>query len=224
MLLVTHHALYGPCIVVFHNSERLEWECPHGKFEPKHHNVVVTAAAELFEETCGLVDIEPLVLSGFARRGPANSTHSQFHDGVFAIRVDNLSRDVFYSNRAAIQGLATKHKNKKKLTPCLEMDGMRFVPLAELEKVKQKQYGVCEVADVDGKITPLGLLKKQLQAGGLELVRLAYASGDVASQYPSTQFLHPSLPLSNGQCTLYGVRARTVRAYAIQVRQSVSTH
>ena len=39
VLLVTHHAKHGPCLVAFHNkAPDRHWECPWGRFDgpPKH--------------------------------------------------------------------------------------------------------------------------------------------------------------------------------------------
>ena len=185
VLLVAEHRDHGPCLVVYHNrAPDRHWECPFGRFDgpPKHATVADAAAEELWEETCALVQLDSAVLLAVAQRGPAAGEHPGVHDGWFALRVDGLSRQAFRRNRAALAALRATKLRGLGLGAALEMDGMRFLPLASLSQAPlagDPNSGVCAFADVDGKPTELGLLAKQLRGGGLELAHRAFAAGDV---------------------------------------------
>ena len=190
VLLVCEHRRHGPCLVVFHNrSKRRDWEVPFGTYDgpPKHATIADTAADELWEETCAQISIRPEVLVAIAQRGAA-SWHG---DGMFALRVDGLSRSRFRANRSALRQL--RHQLQRDfdgngcgLGSTLEMDSMTFVPLSYLThtdlqrpRLADGQRKRVSVADVDGETVTLSLLADQLQNGGLELAVRAFEAGDV---------------------------------------------
>eukprot|EP01043_Picozoa_sp_COSAG02_P069107 COSAG02_NODE_11717_length_1668_cov_7.739324_1_plen_353_part_00 len=190
VLLVCGHRRHGPCLVVFHNrSKNRDWECPYGTYDgpPKHPTIVDTAAEELWEETCAQISIRPEVLVAIAQRGAA----SWRGDGMFALRVDGLSRSRFRANRSALRQV--RHQLQRDfdgngcgLGSTLEMDSMTFVPLdhlthIDLQRPKRAdgQRTRVSVADADGETVALSLLADQLRNGGLDLALRAFEAGDV---------------------------------------------
>lgn len=190
VLLVCAHHRHGPCLVVFHNrSKNRDWECPFGTYDgpPKHATIVDTAVDELWEETCAQVSILPEVLAAIAQRGDADWQG----DGLFALRIDGLSRSRFRTNRSALYEVRQRLQRDFDGNGCgigsaLEMDSMTFVPLSYLAQIDLQRPRLADghrqrvsVADVDGKTVALSLLADQLQKGGLELAMRAFEAGDV---------------------------------------------
>ena len=211
--------------VVFENATRGRgWECPWGLFDgaPKHSTVADAAAEECWEETCGMIHISPDALRTYGLRGPDNGTHP-FHCGVFALRVDGMSRQWFSANRKALQRLRREMPRGYGLASALEMKQMTFVPLELLgEQLGHAKRGAVEVQDVDGIRVTLSLLAKQLQSGGLQLAWDAFNAGDVPGvvvHSPERYFQKP------GQtCTLDGVRTIVVQDSPPAAPEAASDH
>ena len=183
VLLVCEHPQCGPCLVVFYNrSRRRHWECPFGSFDgpPKHRTIVDTAAAELWEESGALLDVFPELLLSVAQRGARELKLN----GMFAVRVDGLSRSQHRLNLEALRTLRKGHRSRggrgeRGLGACMEMSDMTFLPLENLEQADLNSEPTC-VDDVGGVRCQLSsIFRGCLRRGGLALASKAHAAGDV---------------------------------------------
>lgn len=203
-----------PSLIVFHNRKGGYWECPYGNYDglPKHPTIVHTAAAELWEETCALVDVPAQVLQMIAQRGHAKTGVSP---GVFALRVDGLSRRQFYANRAAIQTL--RDGGIVILRAALEMDGMTYVPLRNINACKSSAswhgHGAITANDIEGRQIKMAghSLADQLRKGGLDMAWQAFHAGDMRRHVPTGWQVRPKTnPLrkltGDGDHILHGVK------------------
>lgn len=201
VLLVCEHHQHGACLVIFHNRGRgREWECPYGRFDgpPKHRTIVDTAAEELWEETCALVAISPELLLNSAQRSERNA-------GIFALRVDGLSRKRHTSNLAAVRALRHQH-GVAGLGSCLEMDSMTFLPLVNLERADLAAKPAT-ARDVDGveRVLSSYPLARHLREGGLELARRAFVADDVRQKCDVVETADPVRQLKGCAVQLSGV-------------------
>ena len=153
VLLVTHHPIHGPSLVVFHNPTRFNpknrskpggWESPQGKYEQHHNHILETCRAELFEETCGLIDVTTEYLATCRYIDLPNSSvkgRNSFKR-FYVLRIDHASlfspEVMFETNRKVFQTLSSdktfSHDNHVECF--LEMDKVGFLPLTTVRQAK----------------------------------------------------------------------------------------
>ena len=153
VLLVTHHPIHGPSLVVFHNPTRFNpknrskpgsWESPQGKYEQHHNHILETCRAELFEETAGIIDVTTEYLATCRYIDLPNSSvkgRNSFKR-FYVLRIDHASlfspEVMFETNRKVFQTLSSdKTFSRDNHVECfLEMDKVGFLPLTTIRQAK----------------------------------------------------------------------------------------
>ena len=152
--VVTNHPIHGPSLLVFYNPTRWDprtkkktgsWETPQGKYETTHLDVAETCRAELFEESCGLIDVDSNVFNTCPFINLPNSSVNgrNSYSRFYVIRIDHESlfnpHDTFVSNLQIVQEGADNGSLKDQHVYCyLEMNKVGFLPLQTLLSKKWK--------------------------------------------------------------------------------------
>lgn len=174
VVLVTFHPKHGHCMLMFKEKSD-EWGHPGGLFEiDKHANGAECAAAELFEETCGLVKTDELTL----RQLPHERLDRKCVYDWYGLEVDP------WWLKQPYKGLKNSFKRNldavKKLKDLPDMD--RFLEMKEAAYVTLDSYrnlldhhSEDITAIVRGKVTKITLRMHPTQAR-LNLAHCAFAA------------------------------------------------